>query len=86
MLKTPQNNAGKSFTNELSHVFDAFPTSSALETVTLKAATVLPKLLLQRPFHNSKTKDHIKCLEMYLSKWKEVDLTSSLGEGKTIQD
>ena len=45
------------FTNELAHLFHAFATGSAL------AASVLPLLLLQKPFPKPKQRDHISCLE-----------------------
>ena len=48
LFKIPQGNAGKSFTAELSHLFYAFATCSALEPIALKAATILPLLMLQK--------------------------------------
>ena len=62
-FKIPQGNAGKSFAKELARLFQAFATGSALASVALKAATVLPLLVLQKSHRNSKTKDHITCLE-----------------------
>ncbi len=59
LFKIPQGNAGKSLTTELSRLFNAFATGSALEPIALKAATVLPHLILKKPFRNSKIQDHI---------------------------
>lgn len=81
-FKIPQGNAGKSFTAELSRLFSAFATSSALEPIALKAATVLPLLMLHKPLRSSV---HIKCLVKRLELWREGDLTSLLKEGRAIQ-
>ena len=86
MFKIPQGKAGKSFANELSRLFNAFSTGSALESVDLKTATVMPQLLLQKSHRASKTKEHINHLENRMEKWKEGDLNSLLNEGRTIQD
>ena len=75
----------KSFTAELSRLFSAFATGSALEQIALKAATVLPLLMLQKPCRSSKTIVNIKCLVKRLELWKEGDLTSLLREGRAIQ-
>ena len=85
LFKIPQGNAGKSFTAELSRLFSAFATGSALEQIALKAATVLPLLMLQKPCRSSKTNVNIKCLVKRLELWKEGDLTSLLREGRAIQ-
>ena len=34
-----------------------------MECITLKAAMVMPALLLQRPHRDSKSRDHVACLE-----------------------
>ena len=54
------------FVSELARLFKAFATSSALESVALKAATLMPILLLQKPARKSKAKDHITYLEWQL--------------------
>ena len=62
----PLGKAGKDFVSELSRLFQAFGIASTSESIALKAATVLPILLLQKPYRASKTKDHIICLERRL--------------------
>ena len=42
IFKLPQGKAGKHFVSELTRLYKAFATRSALECVALKAATVLP--------------------------------------------
>ena len=51
----------------------------------MKAAIVLPILLLQKPSRKSKAKEHSTCLERRLSTWQDGDLNDLLLEGRTIQ-
>ena len=85
LFKIPYGKAVKSFVSKLAGLFKAFATSSALESVALKAATLMPILLLQKPARKSKAKDHITCLERRLNTWREGDLNELLREGRTIQ-
>lgn len=81
----PFGNAGKKFVSELSQLYLAFGSASTLEAVALKAATIFPILLLQKPSRASKTKDHIKCLERRLANWCNGDLDELLRECRVIQ-
>ena len=81
----PLSKAGKEFVDELSYLFQAFASASALESIALKSATILPILLLQKPHKASKTKEHITCLERRLKKWKEGNLNDLVLEGRAIQ-
>lgn len=76
---------GVAFVHELSRLFQAYTESSALEGVALKAAMILPALLLQKPHARSRTKEHTKHLERRLNLWKDGDLVSLLDEGQAIQ-
>ena len=49
LFKIPSGKAGKTFVRELSRLFRAFADRSALESVAMKAAMVMPALLLQKP-------------------------------------
>ena len=60
-------------------MIEAYNDATALE---LKAVTVIPALLLQRPHHE----DHSRLLEDRLVKWTKGDLESLLHEGQTIQN
>ena len=55
-FSVPFGKAGRDFVSELSRLYLAYGSASMLETVALKAATVLPILLLQKPSKRSKTK------------------------------
>ena len=61
LFKIPYGAIGKSFVSELAWLFKAFAESSALESVALRAATIMPIMLLQKPAKKSKAKDHTKC-------------------------
>jgi len=73
---------GKAFVVEITRMFRAYADASALESIALKAAMVMPALLLQKPHPKSKVKDHINHLECLLQLWKEKKL---MEEGRTIQ-
>ncbi len=51
----PTNKTGKELVSELARLYLAFGSSSALESVALKATNVLPRLMLQKPHKFSKT-------------------------------
>ena len=76
--------SGKSFVTEIARLFTAFATGSALESIALKAVTLMPILLLQKPARKSKAKDHISCLERRLDTWQIGNLNELLREGRTI--
>ena len=69
----------------ISELYQSFASASALESIALKAATILPTLLLQKPQRASKAKEHTACLERRLRPWKEGDLNNLLLEGRAIQ-
>ena len=51
---------------ELARLFQSYAEGSALESVPLKAAMVMPHLLLQKPSVSSKAKDHSSALSRCL--------------------
>ena len=81
----PLGRIGKAFVSELSKLYSAFASASSLESVALKAAIILPILLLQKPQRTSKNKEHITCLERRLKAWREGNLNDLVLEGRTIQ-
>ena len=52
LFKIPYGTAGKAFTQELGRLIKAFAESSALESIALKAATIMPVLLLKQEFQS----------------------------------
>ncbi len=85
LFKVPSGKAGTSFVREVSHMFQAYAESSALEGIAMKAAMILPALILQKPHSRSRTKEHSKHIERRLGLWKEGNLDSLMDEGQTIQ-
>ena len=85
LFLVPFGNAGKQFVLELARLYRAFAEGSALESIALKATTVLTILALQRPFRNSKAKTHSHYLGRRLTTWLNGDLQDLLCEGRTIQ-
>ena len=49
MFKIPSGGQGKAFVQEMASQFQSYADASAREKVALKAALVLPALVLQRP-------------------------------------
>ena len=85
LFKVPQGNAEKLFAQELSRLFSAFATASTMEALALKAATLLPLLVLQKPHRASKTRDHVVCLQRRLALWAAGNIEALVKEGKVIQ-
>ena len=62
----PFGKAGKSFVRELAKLYKAFADQSALHSIALMACSVMQPLLLQKPYKQSKAKDHSTCLSRQL--------------------
>ena len=75
---------GRNLLLNCQNFFDNYGSASALEGIALKAAMVVPSLLLQRPHSNSKSRDHINSLHRRLKLWHEGDIQSLLDEGIII--
>ena len=85
MFKIPSGKSGNSFIRELTRLIRAYAEGSAMESVALKAAMIMPSLLLQKSHRTSKAKDHAAQLERRLKSWEDGDIDSLLLEGRTIQ-
>ena len=85
LFLTPSGKSGREFVSELARLFRSYGEGSALESIAIKAAMVLPHLLLQKPFSSAKTQDHIEFLQRRLILWKIGDINNLLDEGRTIQ-
>ena len=59
---------------------------SDLETIALKTLIIMPGLLLQKIYLNSKSKENFEKLKRRLSLWKNGQLDQLMFEGKTIQE
>ncbi len=85
LLEVPRGKAGTLFVRELSHLIDAYSDATAMDGTSLKAAMVLPALVLQKPSPKLKNKDRTLRLEERLTRWAEGDVESLLHKGQTIQ-
>ena len=81
----PIGKAGKSFVRELAKLYQAFTDQSALHSIALMACSVMQPLLLQRPYKQSKAKDHSICLSRQLDLWRKGCFTDLLNECHCIQ-
>jgi len=81
----PHGATGRAFVLELARLFLAFEEATAMECVALKAAAVMPSLLLQRPSSRSKCKEFVAHLNRRLNLWKLGDIPALLDEGRCIQ-
>jgi len=83
MIKVPSGKSGNLFVKELTRLFQAYVSDSVLQSVAVKAAMVLPSLVLQKP--SKKSKNHPGLITGRLKLWQEGQLTELLHEGQTIQ-
>ena len=85
MFLLPTGKAGKLFFDELTKLFNAWIDDSPLKKKAMKAAMIMPSLLLQKPSKESKSKDHLKALEGRMELWQSGDLLELLQESLMIQ-
>jgi len=81
----PVGKAGNRFVQELARLFQSFADGSALEGIALKAAMLMPILLLQKTSFKSRSRDDGRVLGRRLISWQQGDLESLLQEGRSIQ-
>ena len=81
----PYGRLGKGLIKEMTRLFRAYAENSALECMALKAAFLLPLLLLQKPHRRSKAKDHLPALEHRFALWNDGAFMELLNEGEKIQ-
>ena len=67
LTQVPHGKHGKSFVRELSRLFQDSP----MECIALKAAFLLPLLVLQKLFQRSKNRGHVQALERRLDLWHD---------------
>lgn len=71
---------------EQARLFRFFADWSAMERIALRAAMLIPFLMLQKPKFNSKAKDHKACLERRLQDWETGRFDDLLKEGRALQN
>ena len=86
IFKIPSGRIGKQFTKEMARLFKSYARISWLECITLKAAMLMPVLLLQKPSRSSKAQDHAEQLERRLRVWLDGGIEELIREGRVIQN
>ena len=81
----PSGAAGKSFSQEITRLLQAFANGSQMESIALKTSFVMQILLLQKPSKKNKSKDHISHLKRRLELWKQGDIPLLIQGGRCIQ-
>ena len=85
LFMVPFGKTGKTFISNMASLFFDYANNSSSESVSLKAALIMPALLLQRPHDTSTTKENVSCLDRRLQLWSEGSIADLLSEGKLIQ-
>ena len=85
LFRVPSGKVGNAFVFELSRLFKSYGSSSALESIALTAAMLLPLLLLQRPSKGAKRTELIHHLDRRLTLWKDGAFFDLLDEGNSLQ-
>ena len=85
LFMVPFGRAGTEFVTGLTYLFNCYGNASALECNSMKAALVMPALLLQCPHCHSKSRDHLAYLERRLPLWSDGNILPLLEEGDIIQ-
>lgn len=81
----PKGAPGKSFTQCMIRLNDAFANGTPLQHIAMKAKMLMPALLLSKPHQKSKPSENRQCLLKRLELWKQGDIGALLSEGKAIQ-
>ena len=85
VFQVPSGSSGKTFVAELARLFHAYADCSSLESIAMKAISVMQTLLLQKPSRTSKSRDHVKHLQRRMDLWTKGDIDALLEEGRCIQ-
>ena len=77
---------GRTFFEEVTRLMKLWINDTPLRKIALKAADIMPALLLQKPHKSSKSKDHHAAVKRRLKLWEERKIEELLYEGQTIQE
>ena len=83
LFLVPTGKIGSSFVTTLTDLFRSYGEAPAMELIALKAAMVMPILLLQKPHGRSRTRDQIVKRRMIL--WESGNIGELVQECRTIQ-
>ena len=63
IFKIPSGKQGQAFVGELAKLYGSFGEATSMECIALKAAMMFPSFILQKPSCQSKSKDHVLCIQ-----------------------
>jgi hypothetical protein len=81
----PSGRFGKDFINEKVRLFSSVQKGDPLERIAFKALALMEHLILQKPFSNSTSKDHVECLKKRMELWKAGNIKKLVDDVSTIQ-
>ena len=85
LFKLPSGKASKLFITELTTWLEHFNKNSDFQMIAMKVFMTLPSLILQKPSKNSKSKEHLKKVELRMTAWKDGKIDEILNECRDIQ-
>ena len=85
LFRLPSGKVGEKFVKELTRLFNDYAIASALESIAIEAAHLLPLLVLQRSADKLKNKIIAAHIDRRLTLWHEGKFRDLLREGRDIQ-
>lgn len=82
----PSCRFGKDFINEKARLFFSVRKGDPFEKIAFKAIALMEHLILQKPFKNSTSKDHVECLKKRLQLWHSGNIKQLVDDVCAIQD
>ena len=86
VFKLPSGRHGKEFVQEMTRLIDLWKNKSPIfESIALKLLMILSALLLQKPSHKSKSKQHAEYLGKRMIWWKNGEFDKLMDEARAVQ-
>ena len=85
LFRVPSGTIGKSFIREFTSLLVSYNEAAGMEQIALRAAMIMPTLLLQRCVSRMKTSEMRRSLEIRNDMWKNAQIEELLKEGKALQ-
>ena len=85
LCRVPSGAIGKSFVREFTSLFVSYNEAAGMEQILLRAAMIMPSLLLQRCSSRMKTSEMKKSLERRIDTWKNAQIEELHKEVKALQ-
>ena len=84
LFRVPSGTIGKSFIREFTSLLVSYNEAAGMEQIALRAAMIMPTLLLQRCVSRMKTSEMRRSLEIRNDMWKNAQIEELLKEGKAL--